>query len=83
MTLCVIIIITLSYFIILVGDHDEEYSVVLMQPQCVVDLSAPWAVIFAVCCRNPNCINVCSECNWYLSIATQIDLNIVYPISSH
>ena len=37
--------------------------------ECVVDLSALWAVhvIFAVCCRNPNCINVCSESNWYSS----------------
>ena len=40
------------------GAQAEEYSVVLMQPEYVDDMNSPWTAIFAMCRRNPNCINV-------------------------
>ena len=42
----------------LVGVQAEEYSVVLIQPEFVDDLNLPWTVVFAVCQRHPNSINV-------------------------
>lgn len=49
------------------GELEEEYSVVLITPDYLVDLNSPWTAIFAVCCRQPNCINVSAIVRMYAS----------------
>lgn len=56
----IIIIIICVDFDTHVGIQAEEYTVVLIRPEYVEDLNAPWQAIFAVCRRHPNCINVCN-----------------------
>ena len=56
--MCVCIIIIAASFIMFAGVHDQEYSAVLLQPEFIEDLNAPWTAIFAVCRRHPNSITV-------------------------